>query len=361
MLRAALAALLLLPAAAFAAGARAGYTSCKAPGWRTGMRPAPAAAALVPEGPGSAPATDVEGERQELVQAIQRFQEEGKAYRAELQRDIDQAYKAKRLALTEHFERALDDVETLEKSEREAAIARFEEFLKRYPDDPGYTPETMFRLAELYYEQANEEYQVAVEAYAEESKEAMEEGRDPPPAPVKSYARSIALYQKIITGFPRYPFLHGIYYLLAYALGEMNQGEESQAAYVDLIRRFPQSPYVPEAWVRMGDWYFDAVQADSLQRAAESYKQVLAYPDHPLFPRVLTATDGRSLPQRMRSAPTTSRAIAAYRHAEGKGYASGIVLLGMEAIVKNTFWSGASCDSASDIVEMADRGRTGAR
>ncbi len=229
----------------------------------------------------------VDAEREELLQAIQRFEEEAKGYRAELEREIGQAYQARRAGLNDHFERALDEVETLERGEREAAIARFEEFLKRYPDDPGYTPETMFRLAELYYEQANEEFQAAVEVNAEESRLALEEGRDPPPPPVKSYARSIALYQRIITGYPNYPFLHGVYYLLAYALGEMNQGEEAQAVYARLVERFPQSPYVPEAWVRTGDWWFDAVEAGSLQRAAEAYRQLEAYPDHPLYPRAL--------------------------------------------------------------------------
>jgi TolA-binding protein len=286
MLRATVAALLLLPGAALAAGPRAGFTSCITRGPRRApARPAPAAAAPAPGVPGSASGADAD--REELFGAIQRFEQEGKEYRAELQREIGEAYKARRRALSDHFERALEEIETLEKGEREAAIARFEEFLKRYPDDPTYTPETMFRLAELYYDQANEDYQVAVEAYSQESKEALEEGREPPAPPVRSYARSIALYQRIITGFPRYPFLHGITYLLAYALGEMNQGDESQKVYAELIRRFPQSPYVAEAWVRMGDWWFDAVQADSLQRAADAYQHVLAYPDSPLYARAL--------------------------------------------------------------------------
>ena len=203
MLRAAAAALLLLPAAALAAGPRTGYTSCKVRGPRRAVT-RPAAPALAPAPAAASPAApDAAAEREELIQAIQRFEEEAKGFRAELQREITDAYKARRHALSDHFERALDEVEALERREREAAIARFEEFLQRYPDDPSYTPETMFRLAELYYEQANEEFQVAVEAHAEESRAALAEGREPPPEPVKSYARSIALYQRIITGFPR--------------------------------------------------------------------------------------------------------------------------------------------------------------
>ena len=123
MLRAAAAALLLLPAAALAATPRTGYTSCRARGPRQAA-PAPAAAALV--APSAEP--ELDAEREELVQAIQRFEEEGKGYRAELQREIEQTYKARRLAFTDHFERALEEVETLERGERDDAIARFEVF-----------------------------------------------------------------------------------------------------------------------------------------------------------------------------------------------------------------------------------------
>jgi TolA-binding protein len=296
MVRRALAAALalVLPAAALAVAPRTGYTSCRVRGPRAApATPAtPDDAAAAPATPATPPDTTppLAGEaedvdRVELVQAIARFQEEAKAYRAEVQGEIRSAYELRRGALDEHFEHALEEVESLEKGEREQAIARFEAFLQRYPSDRRYTPETMFRLAELYYEQANDEFQTAMEAHAEEARVALAEGRDPPPEPVKSYARSIALYQQIITGFPDYPFLHGIYYLLAYALGEMDQGEEAQATYTTLIARFPDSPYVPEAWVRMGDYHFDAVAPDSLTRAAEAYQQLLAYPEHPLYPR----------------------------------------------------------------------------
>jgi TolA-binding protein len=271
-----------------AAAPRSGYTSCKLRGPRpVRAAPAPAAPAASPEVAPAGTPRDVDLERAELAEAIARFEEEGKAYRAELQREIREAYDVRRQALTDHFDRALEEVEGLENEERDAAIARFEEFLKRYPEDPSYTPETMFRLAELYYEQANEAFQAAVAQNAEEARAALEDGREPPPPPVKSYARSIALYQKIVTGFPDYRFLHGIYYLLAYSLGEMDQGDEAQQIYAALIDRFPESPYVPEAWVRMGDWHFDAVEANSLARAAEAYQQLERYPDHPLYPRAL--------------------------------------------------------------------------
>ena len=41
----------------------------------------------------------------------------------------------------------------------------FETFLLKYPNDKRWTPDAMFRLAELYYEKSAEEYLDADEAY----------------------------------------------------------------------------------------------------------------------------------------------------------------------------------------------------
>ena len=41
----------------------------------------------------------------------------------------------------------------------------FEAFLQKYPNDKRWTPDAMFRLAELYYEKSAEEFLDADEAY----------------------------------------------------------------------------------------------------------------------------------------------------------------------------------------------------
>jgi len=232
------------------------------------------------------PVGDAEG-RAELEAAVSRFEAEAAAYRGEIQQIVQKQFDERRRFTGEHYEQAIRDLEVLERSEREAAIARFEEFVRRYPDDPVYTPDAMFRLAELHYEQANDDFVAAVAKQQREATQAIAEGREPPPEPVKSYARSIALYQRIITGFPEYRFAHGVQYLLAYCLGEMGQGDEAVAAYRALIDRFPDSTFVPEAWVRLGDWYFDDVRADALENAAAAFTHLYDFPAHPLYARAV--------------------------------------------------------------------------
>ncbi len=233
------------------------------------------------------PAVSAEEAQGELEQSVRRWDDEARAFRAELHQLVQKQFDDRRRFLGDGYELAIRDLEVLERNEREAAIVRFEEFLSRYPDDHRYTPDAMFRLAELYYEKSNDDYDLALVAHRAEAREAVAQGKEPPPEPAKSYAPSIALYQQLITGFPQYRFVHGMYYLLAYCLAEMGQGEEAQRAYHTLIERYPESPFVPEAWVRLGDWYFDEVRADSLPRAAQAFSRMYDFPGHPLFARAI--------------------------------------------------------------------------
>ena len=270
------------PVMALAAAPADGYRSCLDRGKLVAPAPGPVrAAASLPT------ATTAALDLQAFEDSLRRFEVEARLYRGEVQLSVQKQFDERRRFLAEQFEQAITDLDGLERNERDAAIFRFEEFLARYPDDPQFTPDAMFRLAELYYEKANDDFRLATDRFREEAKRAAAEGREPPPEPMKSYAPSIALYQRLITGFPDYKFTHGIYYLLAYCLGEMGQGQEALVAYQTLIDRFPASPFVPEAWVRLGDWHFDEVAADSLPLSAAAFSRMFAYPDHSLFARAV--------------------------------------------------------------------------
>jgi TolA-binding protein len=279
---AALLGLALLPGLAMAAAPGSGYLSCRdraTPGAAVPDQ-APAAVALPSQ-------ATVAADLKAYEEALQRFDVEARAYRGEIQLTVQKQFDERRRFVADQFEQAITDLDGLERVERDAAIFRFEEFLVRYPDDPQFTPDAMFRLAELYYEKANDDFRMASDQFREEARRSAAAGSEPPPEPMKSYAPSIALYQRLITGFPDYKFTHGIYYLLAYCLGEMGQGEEARVAYQALIDRYPASPFVPEAWVRLGDWYFDEVAANSLGMAADAFSRMYAYPEHALFARAV--------------------------------------------------------------------------
>ncbi len=275
---------LALPAAPRATTPTSGFTSCMDRG------KSPKAAAVVevaPVAPGRAATPASEQEIEELAGEVARFEELAKEYRDEVQALIRKKYEERRRFVADSYEKSIAGMESMERKERQDAIQQFEEFLARYPDDPTYAPDAMFRLAELYYEKANDDYNDALGAWREEVRVALAEGRDPPEEPLRDYSRSVALYRRLLAGFPDYRFQNGIQYLLAYDLGEMGRQEESVRAYAELIQRYPTSPFVPEAWVRLGDFWFDDVKPNSLVKAADAYGRVKAWPDHPLYPRAL--------------------------------------------------------------------------
>lgn len=239
----------------------------------------------------AAPKAATPPEVAKMLEEVRRFEQNAEDYRQEIQLLIERKYKQKRDALSQSYEKAIQDVEIVERKDRLDAIALFEEFLSRYPDEARYSPDAMMRLAELYYEKTEDEFRIAEKAYyarLEELDDAAQARLGPPP--VKRYEKPIALYQRIITRFPAYRYGDAAYYLLGYLLGEQEETNEALATFETLIRKYPESRFVPEVWMRIGEFFFDADQSvwpDALQRAIAAYTKALPYKDHPLYDKVL--------------------------------------------------------------------------
>jgi TolA-binding protein len=95
--------------------------------------------------------TDVQqAQLEEISRALELYEAESREFKREVQLLVEKKYEEKRNTLANSYEKAIRDLEVLERRERLDAIAAFEEFLTRYPNDARYTPDVMFRLAELY-------------------------------------------------------------------------------------------------------------------------------------------------------------------------------------------------------------------
>lgn len=266
---------------------------------------ADAGVAGAPEGPGTA-APPVEKRRtksfegfgrspeeeqllQEISAAIQSYEAESRDFRREIQLLVEKKYEEKRNTLANSYEKAIRDLEILERKERLDAIAKFEEFLRRFPDDPRYTPDVMFRLAELYYERSSDDHLLAMREH-EEKLRAMDPAKneEPPPEPVVDFTGSIAIYRALITRFPDYKLNDAAYYLLGYCLEKQNEFDEGQNALRELIARYPKSKFATEAWVRIGEFYFDSYSdPQALTRAAQAYEAATQDKTHALYDKAL--------------------------------------------------------------------------
>ncbi len=164
------------------------------------------------------------------------YEQGAKEYRDTVTTIIKLHYEAKKKEILS----GLDHEITVEKAElkkaREVAIKRLEDFVAKYSGtnaQPEATPDAMYRLAALYEERAR----------SEDASEPIEIGLKP----------AIVLYKRVITEFPQYRELSGIYYFLGHAYNDSSRINEAQQVWRSLVchNKFPYptppDPKNPEA------------------------------------------------------------------------------------------------------------------
>jgi tetratricopeptide (TPR) repeat protein len=100
--------------------------------------------------------------------------------------------------------------------------------------------------------------------------------------------QAVALYRAIIKKYPKYERLDEVLFFLARNLLQRDRADEdAMKAYRALIKNFPGSPYVPDAWMAFGEYYFDrANRADrtgNLRKALEAYQKAASYQESSVY------------------------------------------------------------------------------
>ncbi len=220
--------------------------------------------------------------RQALEETVRAYEAAVQAMQSEVKAQVERTYAQRKDEISVAFEAHIRELEVVERQRRGEAIAQFEAFLQRYPNQPLYSPDAMFRLAELYFERSSDEFFVAMQAWQTALKNA--KNGEEPAQPKHEYHDAIALYDKLIADFPDYRLIDGAYYLLGYCQGEQGDEEIATRTFETLVAKFPDSRFVPEAYTRIGEYYFDA---NALTKAAAAYEQVLRYKDSPFYDKAL--------------------------------------------------------------------------
>jgi cellulose synthase operon protein C len=226
-----------------------------------------------------------------------------------------------REVLEAQYDREIKDHRAQARTLRSKAIERYEDFLALHPNDAAWTPEIMFRLAELHFESSLERYQRQEDAWQEElialekRREAGEQNvPDPAAPPTGDYKRSIELLIGVVGNFPNYPLNDAALYRMGVLLYEGEEFDASRQAFLalacgnrfaspnedfsnvvptssfrtgDYERCIPlvdKSKFVAEAWLRVGELHYDV---DELDQALEAYMQALGEPGSPLYAQSL--------------------------------------------------------------------------
>ncbi|OGR11170.1 MAG: hypothetical protein A2341_27145 [Deltaproteobacteria bacterium RIFOXYB12_FULL_58_9] len=224
-------------------------------------------------------------ELESLGETVRQFEEQAAEFRQTTRHLIEQKYQQKRSLLFDSYEVLIVNLEHEQRARRDAAIAKFEAFLARYPDDPRYTPDAMFRLSELYFEHSYDEYFQARQTYDKVIGTWTPKSEEPEPEePTFHYEPTIGMMQRLITEFPGYRLIDGAYYLLGYCLGEQGEEERAVDVYLEMVERYPDSRFAAEVWTRIGEYYFSA---NELQLALDAYSKVLGHYDSPFYDKAM--------------------------------------------------------------------------
>jgi tetratricopeptide (TPR) repeat protein len=250
----------------------------------------------------------------EMATDLARYADEIGGFRKAASNIIKRTYFEKLKAIREKYEPLITFNEKEEKQRRMDAIAVLEGFLRRYPSDKKWTPDVMFRLAELYYEKSSDEFLTAQEDY----QKALDSANPPTtPSPKADYSQTVSLYRRLLVAFPDYRLRDATYYLLGFCLGEMGQDPEARQAllalvcanqykpldappktppatglgkgpvvdyYKDCTPIKKESKFLPEAWTRIGEMHFDAAE---LGHAISAYGRVLQFKDSSYYDKAI--------------------------------------------------------------------------
>ncbi len=192
---------------------------------------------------------------------LERYANRMQEFQADARNILDTHEADERAKISSSYGGALGRLEASEAALRRVAVARLEAFLAKYPDST-HTPDMLFRLADLYFEESEVSFlsQDAEYARLEAQLESNPTMALPPP-PLKDYSRSIGIYRRLMSKYPRYENIAATHYMLAWCFSSSNAEQfdldAARDVYLTIVDKFPASEFSNDANMRLGEYYFD--------------------------------------------------------------------------------------------------------
>ncbi len=99
----------------------------------------------------------------------------------------------------------------------------------------------------------------------------------------KASAEAVKIYKVLVTtpAFAKFKRMDEALYYYAFELGQLKREEEMKNAYLRLIREYPQSKYIANAYLSFADYYYGKGQ---IPEALKLYQKIVtAYKDSPVY------------------------------------------------------------------------------
>lgn len=140
----------------------------------------------------------------------------------------------------------------------------------------GQKGELVFRLAELYWAKSKYIYQTEFEEFDAAYQKWVDTGRQGKEPTLERFTKKSEAYKKqalknykvVLKDYPEYPRLDEVLYIMAYNEYQAGKKKAGIKNYSKLIRQFPNSEYVADSYLALGEHYFTA---NDLSRATKAY------------------------------------------------------------------------------------------
>jgi TolA-binding protein len=165
------------------------------------------------------------------------------------------------------------------------SISRLKEIISNSPASGDQKAEMLLRLADLYFEEGRDLYldeqgkfQACFDAEFNKpggstdnchQEDFIKESRG-------WQDKSIKLYNQILTNYPQYARADEATFYLGQALSDTGSPGPANDQFTKLVKTYPQSKFVPDAYVLIGEYWFDQNQA---LKALTAYQRAAAYKD----------------------------------------------------------------------------------
>jgi tetratricopeptide (TPR) repeat protein len=165
-------------------------------------------------------------------------------------------------------------------------ITVLKRLIKNTPKDSTKRPDILLRLAETFFELQTTS-NAKVRSFDEPIFAAKQKGdkatvkqlQDQQVAAQKKLdeyrTESVKSYAQLVQDHPNFKRMDEVLFALAFSLGEMKQNDKAREVYYRLIKNFPESKFVPNAYLSFAEHYF---QQGDMQAASKFYSKVTEFP-----------------------------------------------------------------------------------
>ncbi len=174
------------------------------------------------------------------------------------------------------------------RQKRQESMTRLKQLIKEFEGSADQKAEMIMRLADLEFEEGRDIYFGEMEIYnaaVDKCFNATNPACDIATVKLEDYTqksrewqqKSIKHYRQILQNYPTFQRADEATYFLGAALGDVGQKKEANDEFTRLVKTYPESAKIPDAYVLIGEYWFEENQA---YKALTAYQKAAAFKNH---------------------------------------------------------------------------------